>query len=132
RNAIAALFPEQDAVGDAIVYRGDILMYGGSGVHTNVGGSIQMLTPGGQQVFGVAGEAPPSTSGVITRGAGDIQLYSQGSILLGQSRIMTTFGGDILAWSAQGDINAGRGSKTTVVYTPPRRVYDNWGNVTLS
>ena len=132
RNAIAALFPEQDAAGQASVYRGDILMYGAAGVHTNVGGNIQMLTPGGQQVFGVAGETPPSTAGVVTRGAGDIQLYSLDSILLGQSRIMTTFGGDILAWSGQGDINAGRGSKTTIVYTPPRRVYDQWGNVTLS
>ncbi len=45
---------------------------------------------------------------------------------------MTTFGGSILGWSAQGDINAGRGSKTTVVYTPPKRLYDTWGNVTLS
>jgi filamentous hemagglutinin-like outer membrane protein len=34
--------------------------------------------------------------------------------------------------AALGDINAGRGSKTTVIYTPPRRVYDNYGNVTLS
>ncbi|WP_376765200.1 filamentous haemagglutinin family protein [Pandoraea apista] len=45
---------------------------------------------------------------------------------------MTTFGGSIQAWSAQGDINAGRGAKTTVLYTPPRRVYDDSGNVTLS
>jgi hypothetical protein len=107
-------------------------MFGGAGVHTNFGGSIQMLTPGGRQTFGIEGAAPPSTAGVITQGAGDIQLYSLGSILLGQSRIMTTFGGSIMAWTAQGDINAGRGSKTTVVYTPPKRVYDNWGNVSLS
>lgn len=132
RNAIAALFPTHDVAGNEIAYGGDILMYGGAGVHTNVGGDIQMLTPGGQQVFGVEGEAPPGTAGVITRGQGDIQLYSLDDILLGQSRIMTTFGGDILAWSAEGDINAGRGSKTTVVYTPPRREYDNWGNVSLA
>jgi len=132
RNAIAALFPTHDVAGNEIAYGGDILMYGGAGVHTNIGGGIQMLTPGGGQTFGVEGEAPPSTAGVITRGAGDIQLYSLDDILLGQSRIMTTFGGDILAWSAQGDINAGRGSKTTVVYTPPRREYDNWGNVSLA
>ncbi|WDG78479.1 filamentous hemagglutinin family protein [Pseudomonas chlororaphis] len=132
RNAIAALFPDTDVAGNPIVYQGNITLYGGAGVHTNVGGDIQMLTPGGQQVFGIEGEAPPSTAGVITQGQGNIQLYSLGSILLGQSRIMTTFGGSILGWSAEGDINAGRGSKTTVVYTPPRRVYDNWGNVTLS
>ncbi|TAI63823.1 filamentous haemagglutinin family protein, partial [Bradyrhizobium sp. Leo170] len=53
-------------------------------------------------------------------------------ILLGLSRIMTTYGGGILAWSEEGDINAGRGSKTTVLYTPPKRVYDDYGNVTVS
>ena len=132
RTAIARLFPETDVAGNPITYKGDITMFGGAGVHTNFGGSIQMLTPGGRQTFGIEGAAPPSTAGVITQGAGDIQLYSLGSILLGQSRIMTTFGGSIMAWTSEGDINAGRGSKTTVVYTPPKRVYDNWGNVSLS
>ena len=132
REAIALLFPDKDVAGNAITYKGDITMFGGAGVHTDFGGSIQMLTPGGGQTFGIEGNAPPSTAGVITQGEGDIQLYAQNSILLGQSRIMTTFGGSILGWSAQGDINAGRGSKTTVVYTPPKRLYDTWGNVTLS
>ncbi|ETK19758.1 filamentous haemagglutinin family protein [Pseudomonas sp. FH1] len=132
REAIAALFPDKDVAGNPVTYKGDITMFGGAGVHTNFGGSIQMLTPGGSQTFGIEGTAPPSTAGVITQGAGDIQLYSLGSILLGQSRIMTTFGGSIMGWTAEGDINAGRGSKTTVVYTPPKRVYDNWGNVGLS
>ncbi|VVN92847.1 hypothetical protein PS718_02034 [Pseudomonas fluorescens] len=132
RNAIASLFPTTDVAGNPIRYDGDITMYGGAGVKTLFGGDIQMLTPGGGQVFGIEGAAPPSTAGIITQGSGNIQLYSQGSILLGQSRIMTTFGGSILGWSAEGDINAGRGSKTTVVYTPPKRVYDTWGNVTLS
>jgi filamentous hemagglutinin family protein len=132
REAIAALFPEKDVAGNPITYKGDITMYGGAGVHTDFGGGIQMLTPGGGQVFGIEGTAPPSTAGVITQGEGDIQLYAKGSILLGQSRIMTTFGGSIMGWSAEGDINAGRGSKTTVVYTPPKRLYDTWGNVTLS
>ncbi|CAI8895768.1 filamentous haemagglutinin family protein [Pseudomonas serboccidentalis] len=132
RNAIAALFPTTDVAGNPIRYDGDITLYGGAGVKTLFGGDIQMLTPGGGQVFGIEGAAPPSTAGITTQGSGNIQLYSQGSILLGQSRIMTTFGGSILGWSAEGDINAGRGSKTTVVYTPPKRVYDTWGNVTLS
>ncbi|WP_257572901.1 filamentous haemagglutinin family protein [Janthinobacterium sp. UMAB-56] len=151
RNAIAGLAPATGASGKTISYAGDIVMYRGtfglynpdsgrndrivprSGyVHTNFGGDIALLTPGGKQVFGIEGEAPPSTSGVITKGGGNIDLFSHGSILLGQSRVMTTFGGDILGWSSQGDINAGRGSKSTIVYTPPKRVYDNWGNVTLS
>lgn len=113
-------------------YQGNVLAYLNAGVHTDVGGDIQVLTPGGAQTYGVEGEAPDSTAGLITRQGGHIQMFSLGSILLGQSRVMTTFGGDIFAWSAQGDINAGRGSKTTLVYTPPRRVYDAFGNVSIS
>ncbi|SAI65811.1 Heme:hemopexin utilization protein A [Bordetella ansorpii] len=101
-------------------------------LRTQFGGAIDVLVPAGQIVVGAQGVAPGAGAGIVTQGAGDISLYSSGSILLGLSRIMTTFGGSILAWSAQGDINAGRGAKTTVVYTPPRRVYDQWGNVALS
>ncbi|UZE50957.1 filamentous hemagglutinin family protein [Rhodopseudomonas sp. P2A-2r] len=132
RNAIAALFPDRDANGQPVVRAGDITMYGGSGVRTQKGGDIQMLSPGGRSIIGIEGQVPPASAGLVTLGQGDIQLYSKGSILLGLSRIMTTFGGNIVAWSAEGDINAGRGSKTTVVYTPPRRVYDSYGNVSLS
>lgn len=129
REAIAQLFP---AGRD---YQGEVLIYGDAGIQTQFGGDIQVLTPGGGQTYGQEGEAPATkrgTPGVITLGSGNIQMYALDSILLGQSRIMTTFGGGIQAWSAEGDINAGRGSKTTLVYTPPKREYDNWGNVTLS
>ncbi|VVE66997.1 Heme/hemopexin-binding protein [Pandoraea anapnoica] len=149
RDAIATLFPSLNAQGQPIDYTGAITMFssvtgmnnvGGvnipitadAGVRTNFGGSIQMLNPGGRTLVGVEGVTPGATAGVVTQGEGDIALYSRDSILLGLSRIMTTFGGSIQAWSAQGDINAGRGSKTTVLYTPPKRVYDNVGDVTLS
>jgi filamentous hemagglutinin family protein len=132
RDAIAALFPSTDSQGDALVYDGNVTMFGGSGIHTDFGGGIDVLTPGGTTLIGVEGQTPPPTAGLITQGAGDIDIYSQGSVLLGLSRIMTTFGGDILAWSATGDINAGRGAKTTVLFTPPKRVYDDVGDITLA
>ncbi|WP_454625216.1 filamentous haemagglutinin family protein [Bradyrhizobium cenepequi] len=132
RQMIATLFPERDESGKPMQRAGDIIMFGGSGVRTNFGGDIQLIAPGGQVIIGVEGQVPPATAGVMTQGSGDIQLYAKGSILLGLSRIMTTFAGDILAWSAEGDINAGRGAKTTVLYTPARRAYDNYGNVALS
>jgi filamentous hemagglutinin family protein len=125
REMIATLFPER-------ARSGDITMFGGSGVRTNFGGDIEMLAPGGKIILGVQGAVPPATSGVMTQGQGDIRLYSEDSLLLGLSRVMTTFGGSILAWSAKGDINAGRGSKTTVLFTPPKVVYDNLGNVEIS
>ena len=104
-----------------------------AGIHTNFGGDISIMTPGGRTLVGVdGGFVPGPGSGVMTLGEGDINLYAKDDILMGQSRIFTTFGGSILAWSAEGDINAGRGSKTTVVATPQRRLYDSIGNVTLS
>ncbi|MFA7439980.1 MAG: filamentous hemagglutinin family protein, partial [Sphingomonadaceae bacterium] len=132
RLAIAALFPETDAEGNAISYGGNLTMFGASGVRTEFGGDIEMLVAGGQTTLGVGGIAPPSTAGVLSMGSGNVDIYSLGSILLGQSRVFTTFGGDIFMWAADGDINAGRGAKSTVVYQPPRRVYDSFGNVTLS
>ncbi|MCA1454174.1 filamentous hemagglutinin family protein [Bradyrhizobium sp. BRP22] len=132
RQMIATLFPERDESGRPIDRAGDIIMFGGSGARTNFGGDIQLVAPAGQVIIGVEGQMPPAAAGVMTQGSGDIQIYTKGSILLGLSRIMTTFGGDILAWSAEGDINAGRGAKTTVLYTPARRVYDKYGRVALS
>ncbi|ATQ44563.1 filamentous hemagglutinin family protein [Caulobacter mirabilis] len=132
RNAIAMLFPEKGADGKAISYEGDLTMFGGSGVRTLFGGNIEILVAGGQTLVGVGGVQPPATAGVLSMGSGDIDVYSLKSVLLGQSRVFTTFGGDLMMWSAEGDINAGRGSKSTAVYQPPRRVYDPYGNVTLS
>ncbi|AUC96260.1 filamentous hemagglutinin [Bradyrhizobium sp. SK17] len=140
REAIAALFPHDGA------YRGDITIFtAASGtpgaanykiqsgfVHTDFGGDIQFLTPGGGVTIGTEGLVPGADAGLITQGAGNIQIYSQNSVLMGLSRIMTTFGGNIMIWSAEGDINAGRGAKTTVIYTPPKRAYDSYGNVTIS
>lgn len=140
RDAIAALFPDQGA------YKGDIVLFSAAAgtpgtpsytitsgyVHTDFGGNIQFLAPGGGVQVGTDGLSPGAAAGLITQGDGDIDIYSEDSVLLGLSRIMTTFGGNILIWSATGDINAGRGAKTTVVYTPPKRVYDNYGGVTLA
>jgi hypothetical protein len=139
RNAIATLFPVTDG------YAGDITLFttkngdptavsqplSGS-VHTDFGGDIQLLAPGGGITVGTEGLMPGSNAGLITQGAGSIDIYANDSVLLGLSRIMTTFGGDILAWSEEGDINAGRGAKTTVLFTPPRRTYDLYGQPSLA
>jgi hypothetical protein len=149
RDAIATLFPDQDAQGAPLTYSGKITMFSSvtgsktvngvsvpvtsdAGINTQFGGDIQILNPGGQTIIGVEGVSPGAGAGLITQGEGDIDIYSLGSILLGQSRIMTTLGGNILAWSAEGDINAGRGSKTTTVFSPPKRTYDSYGHVALA
>lgn len=132
RQAIATLFPYMRTPSESGGYDGGVTLFGNSGIRTLFGGGVQILTPGGQQVYGIEGTTPSSSAGVTTQGDGDIQMFSRNSILLGQSRVMTTFGGSVLAWSAEGDINAGRGAKTTIVFPPARRTYNDLGNVTVS
>ena len=51
---------------------GDITLYGGTGLRSIVGGDIQVLSPGGRQVYGVEA-VPPASAGVVTQGAGEIR-----------------------------------------------------------
>ena len=132
RDAIASFLPGMAEDGKPGDYRGSIVFREAAGVHTDFGGDIQVLAPGGGLTLGVDGVAPPPSTGLLTQGRGDIEVFTRDSVLLGLSRVFTTFGGGITLWSAQGDINAGRGAKTSVVHTPTRLVYDDMGNVGLS
>ncbi len=79
-EAIAALLPGGTS--------GGITMFGPSGIRTDFGGNVSILNAGGQTELGIASDAaPPATAGVLTEGTGDINIFSQGSVELGQSRI---------------------------------------------
>jgi filamentous hemagglutinin family protein len=150
--AIDTLFPSaagtKNPLGVPAGYNGSITMLSGpvngltsgdttltydGGIATEQGGSIQVLDPGGQVVLGTAGgPAPGAGSGIIGNGTGDIDIYAKNSVLLGKSRIFTTGGGNILVWSSQGDINAGIGARTTVVYDPPLITYDATGGQSVT
>ena len=45
-------------------------------------------------------------------------MFTDGSTLLAQSRVFTEQGGDVTIWSSNGDINAGKGAKTTSEIPP--------------
>jgi hypothetical protein len=133
---MASLFPE-GSTGS-----GGITMFGDSGISTNFGGGVTLLAPGGAITLGNTNPPPsPPTAppgftqappGVLTQGTGDIDIFSQGSVILGQSRVFTTFGGSIVIWSEGGDINAGRGSRTTQLVSTASITYDAFGRVTLT
>jgi filamentous hemagglutinin family protein len=61
-------------------------------------------------------------TGIYTARGGNINIISGGDLNVNESRVMTFFGGDITAWSDQGNINAGRGSKSTISTDPPKLV----------
>jgi filamentous hemagglutinin len=139
--AIDALFPMSRtaalASDTASPYAGDLSLTF-SRLYTISGGGISLLVPGGQIDVGLANPPPsvpprqPSQLGIVAQGAGDVDIYSKSDVLVNASRIFTLGGGNILIWSDQGSIDAGRGSKSSLSVPPPQIVFDALGNATLS
>jgi filamentous hemagglutinin family protein len=102
-----------------------------STIQTQQGGDISILGPGGQALVGSASAPPvitdsqgtvkagPNTMGILTLEKGDVDIFTDRSVLLAQSRIFTEQGGDLTMWSSNGDINAGQGAKTVAEIPPP-------------
>ncbi len=136
--AIDALYPNSrtaSATGPS-PYAGDISLTF-SRIYTTNGGTISLLAPGGGLDVGLANppaslaSKAPSQLGIVAQGTGDVDVYTQGDVDVNSSRIFTLGGGNILIWSDQGSIDAGRGSKTSVSAPPPVVQVDASGNVTL-
>lgn len=98
---------------------------------TTGGSDIALLAPG----FGASGKAAgivnvglPSGSGgngnigVVTQAGGAINAYVTGDFNVNQSKVLTSQGGDIMLYSAEGGIDAGRGALTSRSSSPPRKV----------
>jgi hypothetical protein len=99
-----------------------------------VGGDITILGPGGsidvgttaQEIRGnaqingneVRNRLSNSSLGILTLNNGAINILTDANVLVNQSRILTVQGGDILMWSSNGNLDAGRGAKTTVDFKP--------------
>jgi filamentous hemagglutinin family protein len=96
----------------------------GSAANVAAGGDIFLLGPGGGINVGTTAPelnsriASPSSLGILTLDNGQINTFTDASVLVDQSRILTVQGGDILMWSSNGDLDAGRGAKTTVDFRP--------------
>jgi hypothetical protein len=131
--AIQTLFPGANpdlAQGQTNPYAGDIALYF-SRVYTLDGGNISLLAPGGQINVGLA--LVPSSYGItkaaaqlglVAQGTGDINGFAYGDFEVNQSRVFATDGGNILIWSTEGNIDAGRGAKTSISAPPPTITID--------
>ena len=133
-NAIAALFPQ--AEGEEKTWRGDLSLVL-SAVRTVGDGDINILVPGGDVNVGLAGNIKglnktAGTLGIISQRYGAINGIAEGSFNVNQSRIFSLDGGDLLLWSSEGNIDAGRGAKTALTIPPPSIKQDPvTGNLTL-
>ncbi len=135
-NALESLFPGSNpdlSQGQTVGYTGDIDLYF-SEIYTVSGGNINLLAPGGQINVGLA--TPPAAFGVtkqpyqlgiVAQGVGSVSAVSYGDEEVNQSRIFAANGGNILLWSTEGNIDAGRGSKSAISAPPPTVSYDENG-----
>lgn len=137
-DALELVFPgvsKTDSEGHFVNYEGGIDLFA-SRVKTERGGNIDFLVPGGDLVVGLPNtpdtlvDVGANVLGMVAASTGDIRGFSRGDMLVNQSRILTVGGGDVLLWSSEGDIDAGKGKKTASAVPPPLISVDLLGNVT--
>ena len=121
-NAIASLWQGKD-------YQGDMSLFQ-SRIRTVRDGSIDVLAPGGMINVGVAGGSSSGNIGIVTEGGGDIRAFADTGFQVNQSRVITQYGSDITVWVNNGDIDAGRGSKTALSIPEVEISTDVYGNTT--
>jgi len=147
-QAIQSLFPAAD-------WNGDLSMVF-STIQTLDDGNINLFVPGGGVNVGLAAalEAKKDSElGIIAQGKGDVNMViagyrpelrglsyqadgkkpdaAKGSLFVNQSRIFTLGDGNILAWSSDGDIDAGRGAKSALDVPSAIISFDENGNVRI-
>lgn len=124
--AIATLFPEATT-------RGDIATPV-SVVKTVDGGSIALLAPYGDINAGATFrtlEKKPDDLGVITGNGGDIDIFLDGDLQVNRERVFA-LQGDLLVWSSNGSIDAGKGAKTVTSVPDPIVTFDANGNAVVT
>jgi filamentous hemagglutinin family protein len=122
-TAIKTLFGAQPNKGEILTRAREIrTITGGSISLSSAAGGITMAS----EIFG----NPLTPPGIVTEYGGSISTFTDGSVDIGQARIFTLRGGDIMMWSSKGNIAAGTAARTVVTAPPTRVVIDvNSANV---
>lgn len=138
-KAIQTLFPGTTIGSKTTAYDGNLSLYQLARIRTESGGAINLLAPGGDIVLGfenqtpsLAGQKDTARPGLLTLRGGAINTFSDGNAVVAQSRVFTELGGDIVMWSTNADVNAGKGKKTSLVTSPPQFTLDPYADVTKS
>lgn len=127
-DAITTLFGEAS-------YQGDLRLYF-SRIHTIDGGDISLLVPGGLINAGLAAtggdfQKEPSELGIVAQRSGSVNIYLDKDMMVNQSRVFALDGGDIMIWSQNGNIDAGRGAKSALAVPSPTVTFDQNGTMTV-
>jgi len=67
---------------------------------------------------------PIASEGILTLRSGSIYSFLDGDLRLNQSRLFTNRGGDITAWSSNGDLAAGQGPRNASSFPPIKVRFD--------
>ena len=133
-RAIQTLFPGSVIGGTTTAYAGNLSLFQLARIRTEQGGSINIVAPGGGVSLGIESQTPDLSGqtdtarpGLLTLEGGDINIFTDRSVVVAQSRVFTELGGDILMFSTNGDLNAGKGKQTSIVTSPPLVIYDQYG-----
>ena len=126
-DATAAIsrFLDKDLIG-----KGDIDSFDTS-IQSAAGGNINLMAPGGNITVGLPTPSGSTLIGVVTNAGGAIRSFLKGDFNINQGKVLTAQGGDILIYTTDGGIDAGRGAKTSVTTPPPVRtpMLDDHGNI---
>jgi hypothetical protein len=95
-----------------------------SQIRSERGGRIELLVPGGivnagLAVSGGVSRKADSDLGIVSTRGGEIYAMVRDNFQVNQSRVFTLGGSDLMLYSALGDIDAGRGAKTSSATPPP-------------
>ena len=116
--AIATLYPGAERK-DNTGWQGDVIM-DRSMIRTYRGGGVEIAAPGGiLQVSALSSNAVGERDGVLAINGGEVRILTGLGTIINKSRILTARGGDITIWSTYGDIDAGKGRKSSQS-NPPR------------
>jgi hypothetical protein len=125
-DAISSLYPQHDAEGGI-----SLLL---SQVQTLDGGDINILVPGGSINAGSSStdiiKKGVTDLGIFTALAGDVSIFVDQDVLVNSSRVFS-LEGDLLVWSSNGDIDAGKGAKTVTSLPSTNWELDAFGNLRL-
>jgi filamentous hemagglutinin len=113
-ESLGKAFPE------ASVRRGSIDSFL-TAIQSDAGGGIDLVAPNGDITVGLTTPRQGRDIGVLTTAGGDIRSMLSGNFNINQGKVVTAQGGDILIYSSRGNIDAGRGARTSQTTPAPVR-----------
>jgi filamentous hemagglutinin family protein len=133
--ALETLFPGSTSTNAPNRYHGSLSLYF-SRIYTLDGGNLTLTVPGGSINVGISTppaafglSKQPSELGLVAQGTGNVNSVSYGDFEVNESRVFAADGGNILVWSTDGNIDAGRGAKTAISAPAPTLSFDQNGHL---